>query len=718
MKIARKKSFLSALADFDKKRYNNRTRERRVLFLQSQQPANHAVRGFMAIGTLYSYLYCLLASGVMVSMPVLGGALYLVGQTAFWFGAIRRPGHEAAVSKRMRRVGTGLLAAQLLLLLALIAVCPVGLENGNLWRLAGIVLCVVLRPALTQYMLERALLARKRALRILVCVCGVQLFFLPALLLMLLASPLETGTVWALLGGYAVSGILESFPLDRMGSRLYAYTEEEKKEMDALRGVHAYRMHQNLMLAVAAALQVTQVMSFTYIAVNAGALILCMGIALLCTYAASALAEAVLRRGLKRDADPNVLMALGLAVWLYGLVLFMRAMDTPGSVIGYASLALCTAGATACVKTLVRMEDDMRRVAAFAIGHAPTDGMDLAQQARVNFASALGQLAALAGLVLISVFTAADFPGDWGEAFRSFSPLLTLPALLLVGAAALFALRFPLTRRHLDKLRRYMDLQQEGQDNASLHRQLEDVVVHKSLKRYGIKALLFVLRPFYRHKIVGRENFHPDRDAACVFVCNHGEIYGPVVTALYVPYFFRPWSTREVMEADAVTEHTMNGTFQDVKGVRRKILNVLMAKIGAPFLTWVLRSMECIPVYHDDPGKLRQTFRETIAALEAGDNILVFPENADTAPDHRYVREGVSEFFTGFAMIGQLYYNKTGKCAQFVPLYADKRRRTITFGVPTRYDPAAPASEEKERLCRYLRGEMLRAAGIEQEGQK
>ena len=60
-----------------------------------------------------------------------------------------------------------------------------------------------------------------------------------------------------------------------------------------------------------------------------------------------------------------------------------------------------------------------------------------------------------------------------------------------------------------------------------------------------------------------------------------------------------------------------------------------------------------------------------------------------------------------------MYNSKTGKCPLFIPLYADKRKRTITFGVPTRYDPDANPNEEKERLCHYLRGEMLRIAGMD-----
>lgn len=681
--------------------------------MRQDKQADNAVRGFMTIGTLYSCLYCMLASNVMLSMPIMGGALYLTGQCALLFGDLRRPSQEGIVSQSMRRLGTVLLIVLALLMLSLIAVYPIALSNPDFWRLGGIVLCMLVRPGLTRYVLERALIANKKTMNILARILGVQALFLPPLLLMLLLSPMSRNAVWALLGGYAVSGILESFPLDRLRGRMRAFTEEDKQEIAALRGAHAYRMFQDVMLVVAAALQITQVMSYTYIAVTAKALILCMGIALLCTYGAGAVADSLLRRNLKKKTDPNFLLMIGLVLWLYGLVLFINSLGAPKSVDAYLSLALCTAGATACVRVLTWLERDMRRVAAFAMGHEPGGAVDLAQQARFEFAALLGQMVALAGLTLISIFTATDFPNEWDEAFRSFSPLLTLPALLLVGAAILFALRFPLTRQHLEKLRRYTELQQEGRENAPLHDQLEAVVVKKSLKRYGIKAVIFTLWPLCYHKIKGKEKVRLDEDIPCVFVCNHGEIYGPVVATLYIPFSFRTWVTYEIADVNCIADRCMNGAFQNVKDPWRKMLDWFMRKIGAPFIAWVMKSLDSIPVYHDNPRQLMQTFRETVTSMQAGDNILIFPENPEASAERKYARNGVNEFFTGFTMVGQLYYNKTGKCPLFVPLYADRHRRTITFGTPTRYNPDIPANEEKERLCEYLRGEMLKIAGMQ-----
>ena len=216
--------------------------------MRQRQKADHLVRAFLTIGTLYSCLYCMLASNVLFSMPVLGGALYLAGQTAVYLSAQLRHGKESALGKWERRGAMILLLLLLILLFALFTVYPVRLESADFWRLAGIVLCMVVRPNLVRYVTERSLIENKKFGPIFLRILGVQLLFLPPLLLMLLLSPLERGAVWALLGGYLVSGILESFPLRRMRPGYSRITEEDRQEIEAMRGVHAYRVFQILML--------------------------------------------------------------------------------------------------------------------------------------------------------------------------------------------------------------------------------------------------------------------------------------------------------------------------------------------------------------------------------------------------------------------------------------------------------------------------------------
>lgn len=680
--------------------------------MQKKQPVISQRYDLMSIGALYAFLFCMMASNVLVSLPMLGGTMYLTFYVAMLLSRYRRVHLASVFPRSMQRTGKILLILLLAALLVLMAAYPVSLSQANFWQLFGLVLCVMLRQALTRYSLEKSMVDGHRPMRKFWRLFWIQLLFLPPLMLFLLLIQPDRHVGWSLVMGYLSCGLLECLSSGRARSQLTPPSAQVIREQEVLQGVHAFRMFRHVMLVCAAAVQVTHVLTYTYIAATADALLVCMAIALLCTYAAAWLANRLLSRFYSGSSDPSYLMLAGLAVWFYGLILFIRCLKTPASVTAYVSLALCTVGATVCFGMLGEMGDDMRRVAAFGIGRTPAKDWGALLRAQADYAALIGQLISLLGLILICAFTGPEFYGDGGALLRSFSPLLTLPALLLVVIALVFAFLFPMTRQHMEKLKRYMELQKEGKENPSLHDQLEAVVVRRSLKRYGIKILLALVRPFYYHKIRGKENVHPDEDAPCIFVCNHGEIYGPVVANLYIPFSFRPWSTYEMLDRVVVAERTLNGTMQGQKILPPAVLKWLMEKVFAPALVWIMKSVDAIPVYHDHPLKLRKTFRETVAAMEAGDNILIFPENAYTEADHKYVKEGVSEFFSGFTLVGQLYHNKTGKCVQFIPIYADKHQRTITFGIPTRYNPQISSAEESQRLCDYLRGEMLRVAGV------
>ena len=122
--------------------------------MRQEKQEDSAVRGLMTIGTLFSCLFCMLASGVLLNMPILGGVLCLTGQCAILFGSLRRPGRDV-VSQSVRHACAALLIALGLILLTLIAVCPVSLSNPVFWQLGGIVLCMLRRLWLTRYALER-----------------------------------------------------------------------------------------------------------------------------------------------------------------------------------------------------------------------------------------------------------------------------------------------------------------------------------------------------------------------------------------------------------------------------------------------------------------------------------------------------------------------------------------------------------------------------------
>ena len=670
--------------------------------VQGKKQEQTAVSSFMGIGSLFSSLYCMLVSKVLLSLPLVGGALYLAGEAALLFTQLRRQARAANdLTDAARRADTGLTLVLLSLTAALVSVYRRLLNDLVFWRLLGIVVCMVLRPAAARRVMNRAK-GRKQLWGL-----AAQTAFVPLVLLMLPLSALPQSTGWTLAGGCLLSTALDAFPLGHQKKERQPLTEADKTDRKAIRSAYSCRVYQRMLVAVITGIQVTLILSFACIAVTAEALIACLALGLGCVWAVFMAVDLLMRKPRKKETDPGVMITLGLAVWLAGLVLLTRSFSQLSALRGYVAIAVSSIGASVCGHALISMMPDMGRAAGLAIGHTPGEALTQALEAQAEYARWSGLVLALAGLTVICAFAEAD-------ASAAFCwTALTLPALLLTGAAVLFVLAFPLRLLHLIRLRRYTALLERGGENKPMRELLKTVVIDRSVKNYGIRAVEFILRPFFFHRVRGAENVRLDEDIPCVFVCNHGEILGPVVCTLFSPFPFRPWSAYEMLDLNTVSQRTMDGTFQSVRGIGRRPLQWLMDRVGAPFLIWLLHSERCIPVYHDNPRKLMQTFRETITAMQAGDNILVFPENAATSPDHRYVQEGVSEFFTGFTMIGQMYANKTGVCPLFVPMYADKKKRLITYGIPTRYDDQAPVNEEKDRLCNYLRGEIMRLAGLE-----
>ena len=122
-----------------------------------------------------------------------------------------------------------------------------------------------------------------------------------------------------------------------------------------------------------------------------------------------------------------------------------------------------------------------------------------------------------------------------------------------------------------------------------------------------------------------------------------------------------------------------------------------------------MNQLECVPVYRDKPGQLMKTFRASVEAMQAGDNLLIFPENPNAVEqDHGYEREGVGVLFSGFAMLGQIYHSRTGKQCRFVPMYCDKHTRTITFAPEIVYNDEADPEEERRRVASACEAEMNR----------
>ncbi len=678
--------------------------------------------GIASFYALFGYLYCMLASSTLGLQPVVGGALYLLGQVTIIATHTQKPERRMYLPRSQRVTSLVLGVCCGLLALGLLLVYPLAVDLPVIWLMFAIASLVHLMDRLTSRMYLSSLRRGHERVRRVVRLVEAMLVFLGIAALVFFLSR-GSREAWYLLGGYAMCCLVRAVNLLRTEELPREEAEEAPGEVRAFLSqeqrvaqVNAYKSYRAIMLITMTALQVTMLLVYTFIGTREVGLLLSMLIAFFCTTLAQWATKWLLRRRARKrpGTEPTTSLIIGLMVWLLSLASFARYGVASGIVWSYLALAFSTAGVTMATLSLHALESDVRRVVQFATGEKPGRAVEVAHEALAENAALIGEMLVLLGLMAITLFSQGAMKG--GSLRLSAQPLLLVPALALVVAAFLAAFRFPLDRRLADKLRAFLQLTENGETNLPLQKQLEDTVIKVHRRRYGIMLVILLLRPLFYVRVIGKEKVRLTPGVSTVFTCNHGEIYGPIVTNLYIPFSFRPWVIHEITEPDRSAQYLYQNTVSRQRWIPER-LKLPAAKLVMVFLAWVMRSLDSITVYRDKPRELIKTFRDTASAMEAGDNILIFPENPnDESLDKAgYLREGVGEFFTGFTMIAQIYHQKTGKCAQFVPIFADKKRRTLTFGEPIFYDPDKPPQEEKQRIAGYLRGEMLRMAGLDQE---
>ncbi len=184
----------------------------------------------------------------------------------------------------------------------------------------------------------------------------------------------------------------------------------------------------------------------------------------------------------------------------------------------------------------------------------------------------------------------------------------------------------------------------------------------------------------------GTEQIPPE---AVIFVGNHCQAHGPLVSELRMPVERKTWCASEMMERSQVAEYAYRD-FWSQNAKWKQPLYKLLSHAIVPLAVLIFNQAETIPVYRDN--RVLSTFRATIQTLEAGKSVVIFPEH-----DQRY-NHILDDFQDHFIDTAKLWYRRTGKRLAFVPMYLCPALRRLCFGAPIRFDPEAPMDHERQRI--------------------
>ena len=384
----------------------------------------------------------------------------------------------------------------------------------------------------------------------------------------------------------------------------------------------------------------------------------------------------------------------GVAVWVAGDLLMLRATSLVGTLVWSG---LWAAGIVLIFFSLNGFSRDFEAVGTLAGSPLDADALALSNRHTSHKATLVSSGVTMVVMVLWAlagqkVFAAPALPRVL------HITMMQLPVLFMLVALA-YAVVQPFDRRNREKLMLYID---SHATNPRIRASLQHQLVRGHKVSFWARLLCWVAMPFLRHKVVGREHLRKECYPS-VFVCNHGFLYGPIVAALFLPTYFRPWIHDRMLRED-LARREISRSFPWVNRLLGRRIGGALIALAARLTTRLLLSFRPIPVVRGASHDTMSTFEQSLSALAEGDNLMIFAEkpkrlNTGDNPDLR-------NLYTGFAHLGKLYHDATSRRLLFYPVYSSRRHRTITISAPVAYNPDLPPREAKQAVAEALQQQM------------
>ncbi|MDL2320434.1 hypothetical protein LJC45_04805 [Alistipes sp. OttesenSCG-928-B03] len=640
-------------------------------------------------------ILCMLVGHYIIDNPLYGGALFLFTNiwTLYFQSNLRHIKFRG--NSRMSVAMWVFLTASVLAALALVFFFPIVTGSVAVNYVSFFVMMLTARSVIT-YWVNKTYNRQKTADRVYKAL--FQLLFIAAcsaFAAMLMQGP----AMWVTIGGAAVTGFLLSFQSSTLVS-LGKYVG--KMNRDKMADIFSYAMFSNMALYAQIAFSLGALMYICYISFGGGAFsvwnYLAMGGWILVVLIAFELFTWLVNRaGWVLSLN---LFVVGVAMWAIGSVQVYNADNLLRLWMWTLFWGFGLAATTAVTNRYNADQKMVARLAGRRISDRDLYFRNLLTQAiSVILSNAIMLCIVTIWTFWIPTFTDTQLPGSFREV------MIQLPVVFM-AVSLVFALKQPLDRRSRQKLVNYS----KGINaNEPTKESLNARLVKKSRVRFGVKIIAAVFRPFLRLRVSGGENM-AYRDFPSVFVCNHGVIYGPVAAVIYLPTYFRPWVDKKMCDRDLCAREIYARHIRKLP-LPEKTGRALSRFVARP-VTWAIGSFNPIAVEKNSLRNVMSTFGATVDVLREGDNVLIFPEKPKKRrrggeADIKHETDTVGTLYTGFANIGRLYYDATGKALRFYPIYADRRRHTFRIGEPTLFDPAVDPREEKQRIADDLHRKML-----------
>ena len=179
-----------------------------------------------------------------------------------------------------------------------------------------------------------------------------------------------------------------------------------------------------------------------------------------------------------------------------------------------------------------------------------------------------------------------------------------------------------------------------------------------------------------------------------IILSNHEGTDAPMSLELYCDKPLRMWGAHEMNSGLIKMYKYQTRVYYHEKKHWNLHLARLFCLIASPLTNLFYKGLNLISTYRD--GRFWRTLKESVSAIEQGDNIVIFPEVSDNG----YLAE-LEGFHAGFASLAE-YCLKKGIDAPIYVTYFNKKELVYMIDKPVRWSELKASGKTREEIVADL----------------
>ena len=179
-----------------------------------------------------------------------------------------------------------------------------------------------------------------------------------------------------------------------------------------------------------------------------------------------------------------------------------------------------------------------------------------------------------------------------------------------------------------------------------------------------------------------------------VVLSNHEGTDAPMALEMYLPKPIRMWGAHEMNSGLIKMYKYQSRVYYHEKKHWNLFLSRLFCLIASPLTNLFYSGLDLISTYKD--GRFIKTIRETIKALNDGDNIVIFPEDSEKG----YLAE-LEGFHAGFVLMCEQAL-KEGVDVSIHVSYFKKKENVYIIDKPVKYSELKNKYASRDEIAKQL----------------